>query len=107
MKTYYHKKYLFLFLFFVPSLLYGQEVLIELTSNGIVKEYYQDHYQETRVKSSLFLTDLELPFFDDFSHSRIYPDPLLWEDKFAFINSTYSVDPVSIGVATLDAIDHT
>jgi hypothetical protein len=51
--------------------------------------------------------DLELPFFDDFSKITVYPDPMLWEDQDAFINSTYCVNPVSLGVATLDAIDHT
>ena len=50
---------------------------------------------------------LELPFFDDFSQSQVFPDPEKWSDRHVFINSDYPVSPVSIGVATFDAIDHT
>jgi hypothetical protein len=50
---------------------------------------------------------LELPFFDDFSKNHGYPDPALWSDDYAFINNSFPDDPVSIGVATLDAIDNT
>lgn len=50
---------------------------------------------------------IELPFFDDFSRSEVYPDENKWSDRYAFINNDYPVDPLSVGVATLDAIDHT
>jgi len=56
------------------------------------------------LKASVFDT-LELPFFDDFSKITGYPDNKLWTDTYAFINNNYSDDPVSIGVATLDAIN--
>jgi hypothetical protein len=59
-----------------------------------------------RLKAGITDT-LELPFFDDFSKDRCYPDPELWSDVDAFINNSYANDPVSIGVATLDAIDNT
>jgi hypothetical protein len=49
---------------------------------------------------------LELPFFDDFSKDRGYPDVNLWSDVYVFINNNYPDDPVSIGVATLDAINN-
>lgn len=55
---------------------------------------------------------LELPFFDDFSrYSLPSNDPSIpdawqrWTDNTAFINSTFPVSPMTIGVATLDGLD--
>jgi hypothetical protein len=56
------------------------------------------------LKASVFDT-LELPFFDDFSKNSEFPDNELWTDTYAFINNSYSDNPVSIGIATLDAIN--
>ncbi|MBN4051257.1 T9SS type A sorting domain-containing protein [bacterium AH-315-M05] len=38
---------------------------------------------------------------------KVYPPDSvsLWVDNYAFINSTYPIDPVTIGVATLDGVD--
>jgi hypothetical protein len=60
----------------------------------------------TSLKSSV-AGMLELPFFDDFSQSRVYPDQTKWSDRYVFINNDYPVNPLSVGVATFDAIDHT
>jgi len=60
--------------------------------------------KSTEAKSADIDT-LVLPFFDDFSKITVYPDPELWEDNHAFINATYPVEPVTYGVATLDALD--
>jgi hypothetical protein len=62
--------------------------------------------QQVHLLKAGILDTLDLPFFDDFSRNQGYPDPELWTDKFAFINNSYPVDPPSIGVATLDAIDN-
>jgi hypothetical protein len=51
------------------------------------------------------LDTLDLPFFDDFSRTYGYPDPKLWTDVYVYINNDYPVNPVSIGVATFDAIN--
>lgn len=48
---------------------------------------------------------IQIPFFDDFSNKGPYPDPRLWADDDAFINTRMAVNPVSIGVATLDGLD--
>jgi hypothetical protein len=56
---------------------------------------------------SLVFVTCKLPFLDDFSSTTVYPDPKLWEDQYAYINSTLALDPLSVGVATLDAIDET
>lgn len=52
-----------------------------------------------------FPDTLELPFFDDFSRRGQFPHPEFWIDEYAYINNTYTRNPVTIGVATLDAID--
>ena len=48
---------------------------------------------------------LNVPLIEDFAKSTGYPDPKLWSDNYAFINHQFTSRSVSIGVATLDAID--
>ncbi len=48
---------------------------------------------------------VHLPFIDDFSNYDVYPSEKLWIDKNAFINNTYCVNPPTVGVATLDALN--
>lgn len=48
---------------------------------------------------------LTLPFFDDFAYKGPYPDPALWTSRDAYINNHLAIDPVSWGVATLDALN--
>ncbi len=81
----------------------SQEILTGLEINQSVRESYK---QLPSVKSDA-IPMLEIPFFDDFSTSDVYPDSEKWSDRYAFINDDYPVNPVSVGVATLDAIDHT
>lgn len=56
------------------------------------------------VKNSALLS---IPFIDDFSSPDIYPNQNLWQGRSVFINNRYPVSPLSIGVATLDAINDT
>ena len=53
----------------------------------------------------LDIDTLNLPFFEDFSRPGSLPDQKIWTDNYAYINNSYAIDPVSIGVATLDAVD--
>lgn len=46
-----------------------------------------------------------LPFVDDFSDSNIYPSDARWQDDFAYVNQTFAVNPLSLGVATLDGLN--
>jgi hypothetical protein len=89
--------------FFLGSRLFAQEILTGIQVNQAVR----DHHREAPKLKSLPGTMLELPFFDDFSKSRIYPDNEKWADNHVFINYDYPVNPVSAGVATFDALDHT
>jgi hypothetical protein len=50
---------------------------------------------------------LPLPFIEDFSAEGPYPSSQRWDDNYVYVNYTYGVDPVSLGVASFDGIDHT
>jgi hypothetical protein len=51
-------------------------------------------------------TSVEKPLFiDDFSNPSVYPDQANWEDSSVFINNTFCNNPITIGVATFDALD--
>ncbi|NTW33633.1 MAG: T9SS type A sorting domain-containing protein [Bacteroidetes bacterium] len=50
---------------------------------------------------------LTIPFFDDFSGKSIFPNDSLWADKNVFINTSYSYLPITVGVATFDALNDT
>lgn len=94
--------YILFFLFVLNTS--AQEVIIFPGENSSVKNLWK----KSTTRKALTANDtLSLPFFDDFSRNTIFPDSSLWSDRQAFINFTYGVDPVSVGVATLDAIDET
>lgn len=51
---------------------------------------------------------VEIPFFDDFSQSAIFPDPGLWEPYGGtYINNRYAINPPTINAASFDGLDHT
>jgi len=43
-----------------------------------------------------------LPFFDDFAYYSKYPNQEIWADKKAYINRNFPINPVTVGVATLE-----
>jgi len=94
------------FLLCFPGVLWlqAQEVFTPLQSNPrAAQQYHNFHSAKKSAKAVL----LELPFFDDFSNSSLLPDTGRWSDAFAFVNNNFSVNPVTNGVATLDALDET
>ncbi|MDR0790152.1 MAG: T9SS type A sorting domain-containing protein [Bacteroidales bacterium] len=57
-----------------------------------------------KAKSNVKIT---LPFIDDFSDYEGYPKDALWETAGGvFVNANYGVNPPTLGVATLDAINN-
>jgi hypothetical protein len=60
---------------------------------------------KSAINSLSATSTLELPFFEDFSTYTGFPDSKKWADKKAYVNSTFAKNMISIGVATLDAID--
>jgi len=92
---------LFIFLF---SQLHAQESMRSLNKNTKLQKAYQQN--SSKEKSTIDpAAPIHLPFIDDFSGSNVYPSSHNWIDSNAFINNTYAISPISIGVATLDAID--
>ncbi|MCD6564944.1 MAG: T9SS type A sorting domain-containing protein [Bacteroidales bacterium] len=112
--TYYPKKLHFQYFICVIALfiLFGnktpaQEKLTGLSVNPVIIQYNKTHNKNIHLKSKATPDTLTLPFFDDFSSTRIVPDQNKWTDKDVFINTEYTENPLSIGVATFDAIDNT
>ncbi len=66
---------------------------------------YSEKYILKLIKDSQDVDTIELPFFDDFANSLMYPDQTKWVDIYAYINNDYAIDPISIQVASLDAIN--
>ena len=60
-----------------------------------------------RFKSAKSNDTIQLSFYDDFSSGKSLPDEGLWEDKYVFINNTFSVNQLTQGMATFDALDET
>ena len=80
------------------TLLHGQEeVLSNLASNPILKS---KKFISNKNKSAL-----TLPFFDDFSYNSSVADADLWEQSSIFINRTYPISPITVGVATFDGLN--
>jgi hypothetical protein len=96
---------IFLILAFGINILNGQEVLSGLQINETIKAEHSKLDSEKSLKTSNETEALQLPFFDDFSTSKIYPNSLLWADNDVFINSDVCFRPTNIGVATFDALD--
>ncbi|MBC8265736.1 MAG: T9SS type A sorting domain-containing protein [Flavobacteriales bacterium] len=79
--------------------LQAQEHISVLESNPLLKTN-QKQVQKMRTSSAV-----ALPFLDDFSYNSYFPDNLLWEDSAVFVNRSYPINPVTIGVATFDGLD--
>jgi hypothetical protein len=82
----------------------AQEHVTGLIRNRIVEDA-ANKTQRFRLKNYSSADTISLPFFDDFASVTIFPDQRLWTDSFAYINSQFGINPPTIGVATLDALD--
>lgn len=97
-KTFF-RQILIIQLLIFPIVLFGQEKIMQLPSNPRLSQ------QKDKATKSVKAGTLTLPFFDDFTINDVYPDQNLWKDKDAFINNDYAYQPISFGVATLDAVN--
>jgi hypothetical protein len=82
---------------FCSPILNGQEVLSALVSNSVLNP---NNLLFNKNKSAI-----TLPFFDDFSYNSSFVNPDLWEKSSVFVNRTYPINPVTVGVATFDGLD--
>lgn len=85
----------------LPVSVMAQEVISGLQVNVRVKNAAQDSPSSRDAVQPMLL-----PFFEDFSERKTFPNSLRWSDSDAFVNQDYPVNPPSVGVATLDAIDN-
>ena len=86
------------------SIMNAQEFLTGTKTNTHVAKEYQK-YKDRNSKGKSDNEPLLLPFFEDFSNYTGYPNEKLFADRQAYINQTFAVRPISIGVATLDALN--
>jgi len=97
------RRLIYILLFTIPALtVISAQSLTGLPENLLIKKHLAATKQ---LKSTASEVSLNLPFFEDFTDSEVFPDPLKWADSDAFINASFPSDPVSYNVATLDAID--
>lgn len=90
------------FLFFIGVFLLSTNIFSqEIISALQVNEFLQKKPKIKTLSKSVNI----LPFIDDFSNNVSYPSSTRWQDNFVFINRTYPVNPISIGVATFDGLD--
>lgn len=83
----------------------AQEQLRPLSSNPQLSSVPARNTAAART-TSVTGTDT-IPFFEDFSYSPIspYPSENHWIDSNVYINHTYPIAPLSIGVATFDGLN--
>ncbi len=84
-----------------------QEILSGLQVNPVVKSKALENNADGYLNAGTDTIPMELPFFDDFSTSSVFPSSDRWIDREAFVNTDFPVFPVNIGAATLDAINDT
>ncbi len=91
------RKFLVLLVFSFSLSSFAQEVISDLVSNPVLADY--------KHKINLSKSTLSLPFVDDFSYDYHQVDNHLWMESSVFVNRTYPLNPLTIGVATFDGLD--
>jgi hypothetical protein len=79
----------------------AQEIITGLKTNQVLINKKTNSIQSKGIAADT----IELPFFDDFSEHSNTPAEKWWSDDYAFINNTYSDQQITIGMATMDALD--
>ena len=85
----------------------AQEALTGLPSNVVIQQKILEEKNNPNLKSFLATPLLTLPFFDDFTTSRVFPDAHRWVEKATFVNNSFGYLPPNQWVATFDALDST
>lgn len=85
-----------------PALSNAQEIITGLQNNTLLSGQVNKQAQYKAGAAD----PVELPFFDDFTGRSFFPSAKWWSDNYAFINNTYSNQQITIGIATLDALDN-
>lgn len=88
----------------------GQIGLKPLNQNPTIQSYLKQHpgyvWNNKQQHAKWGQKDtLDLPFFDDFTSTLIYPDSSKWQDNDVYVNRDFAVHPPSYGVATFDYLN--
>ena len=99
------KQILAILLFFPPSFLFAQEMIVPATIN--VERAVEDRKDNRYIAKSGEL--ISLPFVDDFS-SDFFPgneegNPVLWEQRKASLNRGLGINPPTLGIVSFDGTD--
>ncbi|HNI02446.1 MAG TPA: T9SS type A sorting domain-containing protein [Chitinophagales bacterium] len=81
----------------------AQESLMPFPKYGQLSETTNKKYIQQKQKQRI--AALNLPFIEDFYQSAIYPDVTKWQDNLVYVNQTFDLHPVSIGMAIFDGLD--
>lgn len=88
---------------------FAQVKLYPLEQNTQLIQRYEDnpHYHwKPMGKNKWGRNDtLQMPFFEDFSTTTLYPDSMKWFENQVYVNSSFGYFPPTIGVATFDHLD--
>ena len=102
------KNIILLIILFSAGQLFSQEYLRGLEINEEVAHDAAMRMQQNNRDKSAASDDVEavtLPFFDDFSVSKVHPDTKKWLDNYVYVNQHFAYSPPNIGVATFDLLD--
>jgi hypothetical protein len=94
---------LIIILGFTIASLFGQEVIVDIIPAKLASKKYLD--TQLQLKQQEINDTLNIPFFDDFASTSVFPDNRFWLDMSGFINNGYAYNPISRGVASLDVLD--
>ncbi len=92
---------LFFLTFQVNSYLFAQEVVTGLS----VHPAYQYQTQISSTKDKAVEIVLNLPFFEDFSKSKVNTNNLIWPENAVFVNADFPFLPPNRQAATFDVLD--
>ena len=64
------------------------------------------NHQRAAMRDNVYFDKgMSLPFFDDFSQSKVYPDTALWGDRNVFVNNGVPMLPPNRNAAVFDVLD--
>jgi hypothetical protein len=95
----------FILLLFAGTSAFTQEVVTGLQFNPVIVEKIREMNSQSIKSLSGDTIPVQLPFFDDFSSSEIFPSATRWIDQYTYVNTDFPLYPVNYGAVTFDAIN--
>lgn len=78
---------------------FAQEVLLPPGNQHL----FQPRFSSSQYKSKA--VSEQMPYLEDFSSTRVYPDKDRFADSSVYVGSSFAVNPLTIGVAMFDGLD--